>query len=268
MRIKSNRIKTCQPAWATVLTPEGIKTLGEVGVGDQIWSGSQFTKIRRKIDTGKKEVFEYRTPAGAFYGTADHRVFENGTRVMVKDAKSIDTAIPRASNIYAGTYIETGPYIGAGEVTKLRDTLSWLFSDYARVEKGAITLRQGDISADDDLISLQQKLSSLLILSEIKDHVLIIDRPDTLKMFRDVVGFDDPDLRAELYSICDSTPEYDPSWYDSEYYTLYSRTFEITSVVSQREHDVWDIEVEAREHSYWTGGMLVSNCSEDEDENV
>ena len=38
----------CQPAYATLLTPNGIKTMGDVGVGDIIWSGKQWTKIIKK----------------------------------------------------------------------------------------------------------------------------------------------------------------------------------------------------------------------------
>ena len=37
---------------------------------------------------------------------------------------------------------------------------------------------------------------------------------------------------------------------------------EITSVTYLGEFDVYDIQVEAEEHTYWTGGCLVSNCSE------
>lgn len=39
-------------------------------------------------------------------------------------------------------------------------------------------------------------------------------------------------------------------------------TFEITNVISLPEEEVFDITVDAPEHTYWTGGLLVSNCGE------
>jgi ribonucleoside-diphosphate reductase alpha chain len=39
-------------------------------------------------------------------------------------------------------------------------------------------------------------------------------------------------------------------------------TYSINNIVSLGEQEVFDITVEDQEHVYWTGGMLVSNCSE------
>jgi ribonucleotide reductase alpha subunit len=38
--------------------------------------------------------------------------------------------------------------------------------------------------------------------------------------------------------------------------------YEVVEVEKLGRHVVWDITVDAKEHSYWTGNMLVSNCSE------
>ncbi len=80
----------CQPEWATVLTPKGISTIGEVGVGDIIWSSEGWTTILNKQCTGVKDVHEYRTTAGSFIGTDNHRIISNGEKIEVKDAESID----------------------------------------------------------------------------------------------------------------------------------------------------------------------------------
>lgn len=82
----------CQPAWATVLTPDGIKTFGDIDVGSVIWSGKRWTTVVDKWSSGVKPTFAYRTPAGTFHGTADHRVLCGGTRVRVGDAAGIDAA--------------------------------------------------------------------------------------------------------------------------------------------------------------------------------
>lgn len=81
----------CQPAWATVLTPKGISTIGQIKIGDQIWSGRQWTTVTDKQYTGQKQVNAYRTVGGTFYGTEDHRVVQNGLKIAVKNARSIDT---------------------------------------------------------------------------------------------------------------------------------------------------------------------------------
>lgn len=84
----------CQPDFATVLTPEGIKTFKDVFVGSTIWSGKKWTTIVSKIFTGNKPVFAYFTSNGVFIGTENHEVFEHGKKVQIKDAKSIDSADP------------------------------------------------------------------------------------------------------------------------------------------------------------------------------
>jgi ribonucleotide reductase alpha subunit len=80
----------CQPGWATVLKPEGVSQLGDLKVGDTIWSGKQWTKVSKIVNNGIKPVYGYYTGAGTFYGTENHRVVSNGVKVEVKDAQSID----------------------------------------------------------------------------------------------------------------------------------------------------------------------------------
>lgn len=80
----------CQPAWATLLTEQGIKTFSQVSVGDIIWSGKKWTKIINKICTGEKDIYAFKTRAGTFYGTDNHRIISNGEKIEVKDAESID----------------------------------------------------------------------------------------------------------------------------------------------------------------------------------
>lgn len=80
----------CQPAWAKVRTPEGIRTIEEIKEGDQIWSKEGWTTVLKKWSTGTNPVYRYQTTAGVFYGTAGHRVVSNGFKVAVKDAESID----------------------------------------------------------------------------------------------------------------------------------------------------------------------------------
>ena len=80
----------CQPSFAPVLTPDGITSFGSVEVGDKMWSQDGWVTIVNKWSTGVKPVYRYRTTAGVFYGTDEHRIVENGEKVPVKEAEFID----------------------------------------------------------------------------------------------------------------------------------------------------------------------------------
>jgi hypothetical protein len=83
----------CQPSFATVLTPEGIRTFADIDVGSVIWSGKQWTKVTRKVATGVKPVQMYVTNCGHFIGTAEHKVISRGRRIEAQAAHmlGIDT---------------------------------------------------------------------------------------------------------------------------------------------------------------------------------
>ena len=80
----------CQPAWAKLLTKQGIKELKDVAIGEEIWSKEGWTHVTAKWSTGTKPVYRYRTSAGVFYGTDTHKVVSNGEKVEVKDCEGID----------------------------------------------------------------------------------------------------------------------------------------------------------------------------------
>jgi ribonucleotide reductase alpha subunit len=83
----------CQPAWATVMTPGGVKTIRDLRVGDKIYSGHEWTTVTNKWSTGIKEVHTYATAGGVFVGTKNHRVMSRGRKVEVQYADCIDDAL-------------------------------------------------------------------------------------------------------------------------------------------------------------------------------
>lgn len=99
LSIEQKKVKTpyivnpCQPANATVLTPEGIRTFANIQEGDLIWGKNSWVKVSKKWSTGVKKVFKYSTPAGFFLGTENHRIMENGLKIEVKDAAAIDVCL-------------------------------------------------------------------------------------------------------------------------------------------------------------------------------
>lgn len=80
----------CQPSWAKLLTPNGIRQMSEIQEGDLIWSKEGWTKVLKKWSNGIKPVFKYQTTAGTFNGTESHRLVSDGVKTEAKDCESID----------------------------------------------------------------------------------------------------------------------------------------------------------------------------------
>lgn len=327
----------CQPKWAHLLTPDGIRTMGEVEIGDTIWSGSQWTTITNKWCTGTKPVFGYHTRAGVFYGTSEHKVISGGQRSPVGRAQSIDIAIgPQsekpdhlrqaivdglvigdgATHIsnqgrHAKTFLcigdgeesiyrnsEIGSFIGeyrpgysqfyyevSTTITRLPKTwrrrvprkyrhgsqeemtsfLRGLYSANGSICGGRITLKA---ASKQMILDVQMMLSALGIGSyytvnksksiqwdngeyaskESYDLNITIDR----RIFVRLIGFIHPEKMERAMKACAMRPSMKPR----------KLSYDIVEIEEFGEQDVWDITVENEEHTYWTGGLLVSNCSE------
>lgn len=80
----------CLPKWAKILTREGIRKLNDISINDEIWSKEGWVKVIKKWSSGIKKVYEFRTSAGCFYGTEDHKLVSNGQKIKAKDCESID----------------------------------------------------------------------------------------------------------------------------------------------------------------------------------
>lgn len=130
-------VNPCIPEWTNLLTKSGLKKLKDINIGDEIWSKDGWTKVINKWSNGIKEVYEYRTTAGVFYGTENHRIVSDGEKIDAKDAQSID--------IFPGEYFSDvivspqdvidGLVLGDGSVHKASNNLIVLFvgendSDY------------------------------------------------------------------------------------------------------------------------------------------
>lgn len=332
----------CQPAWATVLTPEGISTFEDIEVGSTVWSGQRWTKVVRKIATGVKPVFSYRTRAGVFVGTEKHRVISGGERVEAKDADTIDIVQGEARKPVLrepqaildglvlgdgtrkvtnggawkrvlltigredGDYFEDsdleglirrdptdvkGPGIGYHETqttlqyhevpktydreiperyfygshSKVCGFLRGLYSANGSIVDKRVTLKAASFRV---IEQVQQMLSALGIPSyyttnratdvEFENGVYTCKESYDLNItrgryvFRYLIGFVHKDKQRRLDEACAPLKQEGKS----------KTSFEVVDVEALGEEQVFDIEVDAPEHTYWTGGLLVSNCSE------
>lgn len=326
----------CQPGWATVLTPNGIRTFDDIDIGSTIWSEDGWVKVTAKQATGRKEVWRAATTSGVFYGTDTHRVVSSGTKVELKDAETIDQlvgqpatfqpaklrqqaiidglvlgdgSVHKASGNLVGLHIgkddscyfhsEIANFIGryrpgisdtfyevyttitAGELPKtyerriparfmfgsptlLATFLKGLYSANGSICGGRVTLKTASpLLAEDVVVAL----SSLGIPAYITTN-----KPTTVKFsngtylckesydvnitrgaaqFARQIGFIHPDKIERMEEILGKKQ---PSKGKS--------TYDITSYDSVGYYDVYDITVDGPSHTYWTGGVNVSNCAE------
>jgi len=317
----------CQPGFASVLTPEGIRTFDDIDTGSMIWSGKNWTRVVHKEHTGVKDVYEYTTSYGRFIGTENHRILQNGERREVKDADSIDISVcevpyiieRNSQAIMDGLVIGDGMFVTASNLIvlnigskdedyfdsevkdlikkerlgigkyaheiettitglprtydrtvppqyyrgKLSDVLGFLrglYSANGSVCGGRVTLKQSSYSL---IKQVQEMLSSVGIKSYIttnKPKIVHFSNGDynckesydlnitTDKLiFKTLIGF------IQKYKM-DKIPDIAK--------TPRKTSGIITRINYLGKFPVYDITVEADEHTYWTGGCLVSNCSE------
>lgn len=325
----------CQTADSPILTPEGIRRLGDIGIGNTIWSGTQWTKITDKWSTGIKPVYLYETMAGRFIGTENHRILSDGVKVEICDADSIDTSqgpynqildldpkdimdglvcgdgtvhersvllhIGQDDQDYFNSEIEhliVQQYKAAettykisttieanelpktyerfvpdrfyyGDSKKVAGFLRGLYSANGSVVSKRVTLKASSLKL---VRQIQEMLSSLGIRSyyttnqahevefangiyeckESYDLNITTDR----KLFLESIGFIQNFKIEKLQNAISSTNL-------SKYACSRPKTsYDIVSREYLGDLEVFDLTVEAEEHTYWTGGLLVSNCLE------
>lgn len=325
-------VNPCLPGTATVITPDGIRTFDEITKGSVIWSGSNWTTVLNKWSTGVKSVYSYSTTAGVFTSTADHRIVQNGAKVQVKDAISIDTAVgPVAAKGYDVIDVMDGLVIGDGSVHKASNNLvyliigykdqdyltseiapflskhrpglnklAWeivtsispkelpktyvrevpprfihgstrekagflrgLFSANGSVIRDRVTLRQSSLAM---IRQVQEMLSSMGMISYItvnkaskiqhRNGTYVSKQSYTLNITRDrnkyaeLIGF------LQNYKVEKLNKVLKPAGSKAKI------SYEITNVTYKGELPVYDITVDDPAHTFWSGGLLVSNCGE------
>ena len=89
-----NTLLMCKTLDETVL----LKEVQNIKIGDTIWSKDGWTKVVNIWSNGIKPLYRYRTTAGYIDLTEDHKIVQNGKKVKIKEAKSIDILIGDIDN--------------------------------------------------------------------------------------------------------------------------------------------------------------------------
>ena len=223
----------CQPAWAKVLTPNGLSTIGDIDPGDKIWSSEGWTTVVKKWSTGSNNVYKYTTNNGVFYGTENHRVLCKGKKVAVKDADYIDSLVK--DNLWIYPYAEKLTNNARKELLEnTQDVEYFRFNTYEDEEVDAFTSDKRT-----ELENIQCVLSSKGIQWTI--HELDKDDQRTYKCKQFV-------LRTGGVIDCGYNPDYENNRVINTELISYEETFDIT--------------VDNPSHTYWTQCCNVSNCAE------
>lgn len=125
---KEKGTNPCQPEWATVLTPTGLRTFKDINIGDSIWSSEGWTTVVNKQYSGIKDVYNYKTTSGTFSGTEQHNIISQGKKIEAKDAETIDVL---AGTVYPISKLNMhdimdGLVLGDGSVHKASNNLIFL----------------------------------------------------------------------------------------------------------------------------------------------
>lgn len=327
----------CQPDFATVLTPQGIRLFGDIGIGSVIWSGKHWTTVVNKWHTGVKPVYRYETTAGVFIGTDQHRVVCEGVKVPVRDTAAIDISkgqlednilylrktqdimdglvlgdgsVHKASNnlvyliigrndqsyhldVVSKLLIKERPglHTGAWEVQttitsdelpktyerrvpdrfKFADAstilgfLRGLYSANGSICGGRVTLKSASKQIIEDVQLMLSAVGIQSYYTTNKTHAVKFSNGEytcrqsydlnitsDIKLFQRMVGFIQPYKTAKLQEIIDLKRATEKK----------KTTYDIISKTHLGDFPVYDITVNAEDHTYWSGGLLVSNCGE------
>ena len=337
----------CSPAWVKLLTPNGLKPLGELDAGDTIWTETGWATISKKWSTGVKKVKRYRTTSGVFYGTENHRVVSFGEKVEVRDAVAIDSLTGPVCSVLEPFDLQSvvdGLIVGDGVCSKnklheitlcigskdneyftseisdfilsvtdctkthsynlarmkttithedlpytyeryiperflqaspniLRSFLRGLYTANGSLCGERVTYKTASSKMAEDV---QMALSSLGILSYVTTN-----KPSAIKWkngtytsrqsydvnitrdrkkFLDLIGFIHKYKTNKLKEMCDEYTK--PQENGQPKRTHPKTTFDIVEVSDISEEEVFDITVDNEPHTYWTGGLNVSNCAE------
>jgi len=322
----------CQPEFATVLTPNGIRQFKDIEIGDIIWSGKQWTKIINKVYTGEKEVFEYITNSGKFIGTKDHKIIQFGERVEVKDATEIDIAKGQLQNsIIDWQDVIDGLVLGDGTVHKasnnkvllIIDNKDFDYFNYEDLNKLIIESRFGIGKNYYDIITtinynelpktyerkipdrfyygtfnkicgflkglfsangcvngngtrIELKQSSYILIKQVQEMLSAIGISSYITVNKEkTILFNNGEYickesynlvitkdRMEFVKLIGFLQNYKIEKININITNKNKLSYEINSNVSLGIHSVYEITVDCEEHTYWTSGHLVSNCSE------
>jgi len=318
----------CQPQWALLLAPDGLRRMGDIQTGDTVWSQDGWVRVTRKVATGVKPVYRYRTTAGYVDATENHRVMSRGVKTELRDAQSIDRlrgdlrqVSHNPKEILAGLLLGDGyihtthgnayhvlcigehdqDYFGseiAGLITGRHGTdrtwttepvidgrylvrlpergipdallgnasvLRGLYSANGSVVRGRVTFKTTSPEMRD---RIQLSLSALGMASYFttnkpsriqwpngeyesrESYDVNIGRARDVLRFTEVIGF----IQEYKMEKLQATVRSDNGAPDT--------SFNVTEVEFLGEHEVWDITVDGASHTYWSGGLNVSNCME------
>lgn len=327
----------CQPGWASILTPDGLRKLNDIKIGDKIWSESKWTEVVNKQSSGVKTVYRYRTTAGVFYGTENHKLISKGVKIEAKDCQTVDILSgPNYHDIEINPQdVMDGLVIGDGSVHKASNNLVHLYigendqdyftseiKDYLQKERKGLNDYAWEVKTTcsyDEVIKLNDraiperfiyadkhkiagflrglysangsvvggkrvtlKTTSIILVEQVQQMLSAIGITSyfTTNKSRPNKFSNGTYIMAESYDVnigadrdiffhkIGFLQNYKIEKLKNTIYELQKATksrklsYDVISVDQLWDEEVFDITVNNTTHTYWTGGLNVSNCNE------
>lgn len=305
----------CQPARASVLTKDGIRTIGDISVGDVIWSKEGWTTVVRKESSGIKNVYRIETDYGTFIGTLNHKLVTSNGKVVALEASDVEGIcgtykeyedIPQAvmdGYVYYKGHVSDNEFYVTSYYNQ-RDLEHEIFKDFIldkkigqkdeRIYKVKTTLRPDELYANRVIPESYYKGTPQEISSFLKGYVEASYRTltDNIEDGISIFTFNEGmryQLQEMFSAIGITTVFYDSNYNEGHMIPMLRLNFEdfnkfgtlmnpnlsykerethsngFHKIVDKRyisTEEVFNITVDNESHTYWTGGLNVSNCGE------
>lgn len=325
------RMNPCQPANAPILTYKGLSTIGQLHIGDTIWSEDGWVQVINKQSSGIQKVYKYVTTAGYFIGTKEHKIVSNGEKVEVGEAESIDTLQGQyyLVNQHDPSLIMDGLVLGDGSVHKASNNAIYLeigqhdkdylssevkelierpcgISDYSYIVKTNIlpeelpytyertiptrykcmghdavcSFLRGLYTANGSVV--RQRITYKTASRQMVDDIQLLLSSIGISSYFTTNKEKNVEFSNGVYT-CKESYDINISTHSERFMKLIGfiqeyknkkgwdiardtdrgkKIYDVKDVIYVGEEEVFDITVNGEHHTYWTGGLNVSNCGE------
>ena len=320
-------VNPCQPAFAPIITRDGLRTMGDVEVGTEIWTERGWAKVSAKWCTGVKPVFRYHTACGEFIGTDNHRIMCRGFKTEVGHADGVDTlpgprdhtVVINPQDVMDGVVLDCGVFEHDRCIISGKSYPFYMYSEISHLVNERIAISDVKYAVSTTITSAEIPDPHIRVIPErfiyaspskiagflrglYSQNGSVVDHGKCVRLFaishelvtqvqmmlsslgiRSQHSYDIPNMshysigdckKTWIYSV-DITTDRDIFLHkigfieahnndkiDIATGNCWKKTWHIDYVERLGEHPVYDITVDNAPHTYWSGGLNVSNCGE------
>lgn len=148
-----------------------LVTMGDIAVGDSIWSSEGWTQVVDKWSNGVKKTYRFNTTRSVFYGTANHPVVSEGEVIPIEEAGRIQTVvgpIEAFNDPHDPDWVMVGLMLGDGTYDKGIPKLCIGKDDHCYFESEVAHLLNGEERDNVEYIKYNVKLPDFFVREDIE----------------------------------------------------------------------------------------------------